>query len=451
MVLLPAERDTKRSRLDAGKAGVAPADGSATAMTNMRDNPFWHMFDFGVAAERVDAEQLVPDARISKRPQGSLQTSLLWDKLVVGHKLPSDVVDAVLASWVHQFGSGVAWDLAEARWIADLENWRHFAFEVRRICSEQSGPVLVAVIEPTSEVVFAVTRLVLQQKTATIPALKTDRQMLDQLATVGWRWMEAETWAENDCLVDSLLQVLDSGGVVRGATINALLATGRLTTEERRKACLAARQHLIGMPSLVPRDPYGQPRWDAYLQHHRHADALVSFLTTRFPAGRSPLSSAGATLVVHARYDTLLVPAERLVVCDRPGGRRGPRPELHVFNWTGTGLQGYHYDALEYAGAGDPAESSARDGAEHTISGVGSQGSAPAEATSRLKRRKQDGQGRPTPSSAQLVDLSSPPRQAEAAPIATAASSSSGAATAQQPARTAQRDRARGRGRGARR
>jgi len=239
--------------------------------------------------------------------------------------------------------------------------------------------------------------------------------------------------------------------MLRGATINALLATGRLTAEERRKACLAARQHLIGRPGLVPRDPYGQPRWDAYLQHHRHADALVSFLTTRFPAGRSPLSSAGATLVVHARYDTLLVPAERLVVCDRPGGRRGSRPELHVFNWTGTGLQGYHYDALEYAGAGDPAESSARDGAEHTISVVGSQGSAPAEATSRLKRRKQDGQGRPTPSSAQLVDLSSPPRQAEAAPIATASSSSSGAAIAQQPARTAQRDRARGRGRGARR
>ena len=58
------------------------------------------------------------------------------------------------------------------------------------------------------------------------------------------------------------------------------------------------------------------------------------------------MTDVGVTLVVHARYDTPETPAEELRLCVRPGGRRGAAPELHLFNWTGGGLQGYHYDAL---------------------------------------------------------------------------------------------------------
>ena len=210
------------------------------------------------------------------------------------------------------------------------------------------------VIGPSCDVVFAVTRLVLQQQSVVIPVPQSDQGMLRELAEAGWEWRQAETWDESDCLVDSLLQVLEFHGAVVGEH-------GSLTADDRRSACLAARQYLMGTPELLPQDPYGRPQWDAYLQHHRHSEALVYFLVARFPTGPSPLSNAGVTLVVHARYDISGTPAEKLTLCVRPGGRRGVVPELHLFNWTGGGLQGYHYDALVRAPHGDNAVVVVRD------------------------------------------------------------------------------------------
>jgi hypothetical protein len=310
---------------------------------NIRDNPFWCMFGAdmtqrGESASGVENED-VPCVPPRKKRRGGLDTTRLWDKLVNGLHIPCDVVTGVLASFGSRFGLDVACNLAEEQWICDLENWIFFAVKVLAICSESTSEAMPLVIGPSCDVVFAVTRLVLQQQSVVIPVPKSDQEMLHELAEAGWEWRQAETWAENDCLVDSLLQDLEFHGALVGEH-------GSLTVDERRSACLAARQHLIGTPELLPEDPYGRPQWDAYLQHHRHAEALVFFLLTRFLAGPSPLSDVGVTLVVHARYDTPGTPAEKLSLCVRPGGRRGVAPELHLFNWTGGGLQGYHYDAL---------------------------------------------------------------------------------------------------------
>ncbi len=170
------------------------------------------------------------------------------------------------------------------------------------------------------------------------------------------------------------------------------------------QACRGARQHLLQIPALLPRDPYGRARWDAYLQHHRHAEALVWFLVRHFPAGPNPLPRAGMDLVVHARYDTTAVPAERLNLCAGGAGPRAAKPELHIFNWTGAGLEGYHYDALLVRDSPTAVDDAPLPGN--------------AASSSLLRRRRQDGKGRIIGARAEVLDLRSPPRapQAEAAP-----------------------------------
>ena len=162
---------------------------------------------------------------------------------------------------------------------------------------------------------------------------------------------------------------------------------------------------------MMPRDPYGRPQWNAYLQHHRHAETLVWFLVRRFSAGRCPLPRAGATLVVHARYDTAGLPAERVKMCVGTGPP-GPSPELHVFNWTGAGLQGYHYDALVRSGPGLDVEVlrhglSVAVSSNDAVRAVGA-----AASSSRLKRTPRDGKGRMCQNAPEVLDLSSPPRRA---------------------------------------
>ena len=340
----PVKVVVKRKQLHVGRALTTPAGQKHRVLgNNIRDNPFWCMFGAdltqrGESAGGAENED-VPRVPLRKKRRGGLDTTKLWDKLVNGLQIPCDVVTGVLASFGSRFGLDVACNIAEEQWICDLKNWIFFAEKVLSICSESTSEAMPLVIGPSCDVVFAVTRLVLQQQSVVIPVSKSDQEMLHELAEAGWEWRQAETWAENDCLVDSLLQDLEFHGALVGEH-------GSLTVDERRSACLAARQHLIGTPELLPEDPYGRPQWDAYLQHYRHAEALVFFLLTRFLAGPSPLSADGVTLVVHARYDTPETPAEVLSLCVRPGGRRGVAPELHLFNWTGGGLQGYHYDAL---------------------------------------------------------------------------------------------------------
>jgi hypothetical protein len=342
-LLRPVEAVVKRKEVYTGSAKATPPGQKRNAFGSVRDNPFWLMFGVdmiqrGASASGAESHDVSGVTR-RKKLRGGLETSRLWDKLVNALNIPCDVATGVLASFRSRFGLDAACNLAEEQWICDLENWQFFANKVRAVCSDSTQEAMPLVVGPSCDVVFAVTRLVLQQQSVVIPVSKSDQEMLRELAGAGWEWRQAETWDESDCLVDSLLQVLEFLGALVGEH-------GSLTRDERRAACVAARQHLIATPALLPEDPYGRPQWDAYLQHHRHAEALIFFLLARFQAGRSPLSAVGVTLVVHARYDTPETPAEELRLCVRPGGRRGAAPELHLFNWTGGGLQGYHYDAL---------------------------------------------------------------------------------------------------------
>ena len=304
----------------------------------------------------------------------------------------------MLASFQGRFGVEGAWRLANAPWILDLENWENFAKEVRVVCGDEVADAMPLVVLQAEEVVFAVVRLVLMQEAAELSLDTTDDQKIEQLAATGWVIRRAAAWEENDCLIDALAQVLEHVGIIAGAG-----AGGSLTPDERREACAAARRHLLSRPALHPRDPYGRPRWDAYLQHHRHAEALIWWLKDHSAAGPQCMPRAGLTLVVHARYDTDAIPAEWTNLCDGEVGPAGARLELHLFNWTGGGLEGYHYDALVRSGPG---------------AGVGSASASVPErgaAASRLKRLPRDGKGRAGSRRPAVIDVSSPEPEERAA------------------------------------
>ena len=65
-------------------------------------------------------------------------------------------------------------------------------------------------------------------------------------------------------------------------------------------------------------------------------------------------ASRGAVLIVHSRLETESLPGEPLEL--RKGERPGERPiYLHLFNRTGQGVEGFHYDPLfQKVGRSDP-------------------------------------------------------------------------------------------------
>jgi len=77
--------------------------------------------------------------------------------------------------------------------------------------------------------------------------------------------------------------------------------------------------------------------------------------------------------------------------------------QLHVFNWTGAGLDGYHYDALL-----QPSAAVDRGLVVSDDDDVGGAAPSSAVAAPLLKRLKNDGKGRATQQPPMLPDAGSP-------------------------------------------
>ena len=117
--------------------------------------------------------------------------------------------------------------------------------------------------------------------------------------------------------------------------------------QNRRLACQTVREHLIQTPGLHPMTSSGVRCATAYLEHGIHAAAIVHKLLADF--GRAaPLP--GLQITVHARYDEAVqAPPDSLLVRTDPDAQLPQAvglPERHLFNFTGAGRSGFHYDAL---------------------------------------------------------------------------------------------------------
>ena len=86
----------------------------------------------------------------------------------------------------------------------------------------------------------------------------------------------------------------------------------------------------------------------AYLQHDVHAEPTVRFFMEWFAERgkkRADLPAAGICLSVRSRFDGAVLPIARSVICAR-GGAVGEPLDFALYNSTGTGTGGFHYDPL---------------------------------------------------------------------------------------------------------
>ena len=167
--------------------------------------------------------------------------------------------------------------------------------------------------------------------------LKSDAQRWAQLTRDGYVRRHGEEWGENDCCADSLLQLLMHAGVLHSS----------ITPGQRRAACFANRQALL-RGDLYPRNVHGRRDPGAFLEHDRHAQAIVEFFLGWFVERRGVgIPDAGIELIVFSRFDSDQVP----VACTRICARAGAEPDngplvLRMYNTTGVGISGFHYDPV---------------------------------------------------------------------------------------------------------
>ena len=121
-------------------------------------------------------------------------------------------------------------------------------------------------------------------------------------------------------------------------------------------ACAENRRRLCEGPvDLRPRrrdaftggDLGEDPR--AFLQHDLHAAPTVVFFMEWFAAsGRKlrDLPATGVVLVVRSRFDSDMLPPDRITVCAGLGAGVGGSAEFQLYNLTGEGTAGTHYDPL---------------------------------------------------------------------------------------------------------
>jgi hypothetical protein len=158
----------------------------------------------------------------------------------------------------------------------------------------------------------------------------------------------------NECCADSLLQLLAQSSFVSAHLFHDVSA--------RRRACQLCRAHLVHHvnPQLHPQqrtstgaiaDASDAEHDAAYLQHGVHAEEIVDFFVRSFP-GASSVPPEGVKLQVFTRWDSPTLPAEaNSVIVGRQiwadAAELGePSLILEMFNNSGNGFTGYHYDPI---------------------------------------------------------------------------------------------------------
>ena len=109
----------------------------------------------------------------------------------------------------------------------------------------------------------------------------------------------------------------------------------------QREACVSIRKYLIGAPGLHPLTLEGRRDRSAYLEHGRHGVAIVQRLLEEFAL--PPQMRAIIEVKAHARYDTARSPPDEFALLSSVDV---PPIVIHLWNWTGAGTSGFHYDGL---------------------------------------------------------------------------------------------------------
>ena len=177
----------------------------------------------------------------------------------------------------------------------------------------------------------------------------TDAEMRAKLCREGLHVGLGKIWNSNNCLSDSLLQLLREAGFV-DASVDA---------DARKEACLELRRRLVDLPEDSPlrprcRDPMLNTDLgldnEAFLQPDVHGQFILEFFMEHFHRkglARGALPSTGVKIEVRSRFDSeTIVPAYN-VVCRGTDSRPGAKPmEFLLYNTTNEGISGTHFDPI---------------------------------------------------------------------------------------------------------
>jgi hypothetical protein len=284
--------------------------------------------------------------------------------------------------WTELIGAVSELEMERTKCVAECEAAAVGCARQAAELSELTGVLDDNFLEQATALVQAKLRqfYILSDRNQAIPG-RTDAQRCRELeAGHGLCRRRGDVWGRNDCCADSLLQLLIEHGVL-ARTIDAV---------QRNEACLANRNALCNGPAaLRPRSYDGVEVWDAYLEVDRHAEAIVRFFLHRFKDEASDVPAAGFDIIVYTRFDTDdgRRPPVRVRVCATPGSNGEPL-RLCMYNTSGGGIIGYHYDPMWRDSLVDGCLSSKRE--PPVIEGIDTASGQEAEAT-RIRRWVEQG------------------------------------------------------------
>ena len=292
--------------------------------------------DLDVGVERA-VEQRGVDAQATR-----------WGRAL--DSLPRFMFEAVLQALRSEYGMR-AQEILASPWSQEWRQWDDLVSGVQESLALRGEDALMEedVLEHVRKVLRAHVRLSAQNAALTFPS---DADRLRELAAVGLTVGRGEIFHDdngdpaNQCLADSLLQLLIRGGFL----------SSDIQYEDRRAACAENRRLLVvGGGHLQPRDRNAFTGEDAganpraFLQHDLHAAPSVRFFMQWFgDRGQvvRDLPAAGFVLTVRSRFDSEDLPADRQEICVGVGSGVGGAVMLDLYNLTGDGVSGTHYDPL---------------------------------------------------------------------------------------------------------
>jgi hypothetical protein len=274
------------------------------------------------------------DAEAAKAmPEFVLSNSNLWRHVEGFYNIPPDVMEALHSGLAQVYDEASADALFMLQWLCDCSDlWAELAAAVHSQPELGEGvPALPGIFDEFVSALFRIQRLALQNSEQFGNLGKTDEQALSELALGELSFVLSKSPGDNNnCLIWSLAQ---------GLAYQGWLDFG----SNQAQRCQNIRKKLIATPGLHPREANGQKNPMAFLQHHLHAKKILSELLGELPA-------EGIQVIVHTRWCTPQSPPEALTFSsslgpEAPGGGN-PAVTIHLFNRTGRGTGGYHYDLL---------------------------------------------------------------------------------------------------------
>jgi hypothetical protein len=168
--------------------------------------------------------------------------------------------------------------MVNAEWSQTWEGWAELVWRVRRLYELPEDRF----IEEARVCVAAKLQHFLRIAPGLCEQLRvmSDKARIDQLKREGWKFGKGEVWGRNDCLADSLLQLLVERGLLRRGVLK--------DRGERDQACFMNRRQLelSRDAALRPRTVDGREGRNLYLEWDRHAGPTVEFLLQHFAAQR---------------------------------------------------------------------------------------------------------------------------------------------------------------------